>query len=124
MIGIFILILIHIIIMAGGIAVTLLLPAKITSALIVSLVFCVIAYLVFAAMTVLAAIQSKQKTMQNGGMIIASLIYFIVAFLGSLIFTVLHLPIKIHILLEIVILILGIVLLLVMLMAKLHIEKQ
>lgn len=124
MTGLFILILIHVVIIAGGAAVTLLLPAQITSALIISLIFCVIAYLVFAAMTVLAAIQSKQKAMQNGGLIIASLVYFAITLFGSVIFTVFHLPVKIHVLLEIVIMVLGVALMLMMLLAKLHIERQ
>lgn len=124
MTGLFILILIHVVIMAGGATVTLLLPANITSALIISLIFCGIAYLVFAAMTVLAAIQSKQKAMQNGGLIIASLVYFAITLFGSVIFTVFHLPVKIHVLLEIVIMVLGVVLMLLMLLAKLHIEEQ
>lgn len=124
MTGLFILILIHVVIIAGGAAVTLLLPAQITSALIISLIFCVIAYLVFAAMTVLAAIQSKQKAMQNGGLITASLVYFAITLFGSVIFTVFHLPVKIHVLLEVVIMVLGVALMLLMLLAKLHIERQ
>lgn len=119
-----ILILIHLLILVGGVAAALLLPAQITTSLVISVAFCAIAYLVFAAMTVLAAVQSRQKAMQNGGMITASLIYFVVTFLGSVLFMALHLSTKIHILLEIIILILGIVLLLMMLMAKLHIESQ
>lgn len=119
-----ILILIHLLILVGGVAAALLLPAQITASLVVSVTFCAIAYLVFAAMTVLAAVQSRQKAMQNGGMITASLIYFVVTFLGSVLFMALHLSTKIHILLEIIILILGIVLLLMLLMAKLHIESQ
>lgn len=124
MIGCFILIFIHILVIAGGIAVTLLLPAKITTSIVISLVFCVIAYLAFAATTIFTAIQSRQKGMQNGGMITASLIYFLVALIGSLILTALHVSVKIHILLEVVILIFGIVFMLLMLMAKLHIEGQ
>lgn len=122
--GLLILTFIHVVILAGGVAVTLLLPAQITPTLIISLVFCVIAYLVFAAMTVLAVNQSRQKTMQNGGLIIASLVYFAVALFGSVIFTVFYLPMKLHVLLEIVILVLGLVLMLLMLMAKLHVERQ
>lgn len=122
--GLWILILIHVLVLAGGTAVTLLLPDTITTSLVISLVFCDIAYLVFAAMTVLTTAQSRQKAMQNGGMITASLIYFVVTLFASLLFTVLHLGTKIHVLLEIVILISSVILLLLMLMAKQHIENQ
>ena len=122
--GLWILILIHVLVLAGGTAVTLLLPDTITPSLVISLVFCDIAYLVFAAMTVLTTAHSRQKAMQNSGMITASLIYFVVTLFASLLFTVLHLGTKIHVLLEIVILIFGVILLLLMLMAKQHIESQ
>ena len=46
--GLWILILIHVLVLAGGTAVTLLLPDTITPSLVISLVFCDIAYLVFA----------------------------------------------------------------------------
>lgn len=124
MIGLIILILIHAIVLAVGIAVALLLPAEITSALVISVVFCVVAYLVFAAVTVFLVLQSKQRVMQNGGLVTASLIYLAVTVIGSMLFTVLHLPAKIHILLEIVIMALGLILLLIMFLAKLHIENQ
>lgn len=122
MIGMIILAIIHALILIGGITVSLLLPAQITSTLVISLVFSSIAYLVFAAATLFAAYDAAENVIQNGGLIMSAVIYLLAALVLGFLCNLLHMPTKIHVLLEIVVMIAGIVFALVMYLAKRHIE--
>lgn len=122
--GLILLGVIHGIVLLVGVAVSLLLPAQITSPLVISLVFSAIAYLAFAASTMYAAWQSKEKAMQNGGIIIAAILYLVAALIASVVFAVLKLSTKIHILLEMILMAAGVIMLIMMIMAKRYIDSQ
>ena len=119
-----ILCLIHLVILSIGIAAALLLPSKVTYNLSISVTFCVIAYLCFAASTVIPYFSTRQQAMQNGGLITASLIYLLVTLIASVVLTLAKASFKVHLVLEIVIMGLGIVLWALMFLTKLHIDEQ
>lgn len=119
-----ILCLIHLVILAIAITAALVLPSEVTYNIGISVAFCAIAYLCFAASTVIPYFSSRQQAIQNGGLITASAIYFVVALVASVVLTLAKASFKVHLVLEVVVMGLGIVLWAMMLLAKLHIDEQ
>lgn len=115
---------IHIVILLLGITIAFVIPEKITANNVISVIFTSIAYIVFALIMILGTMDSRENVIQNSGITVVAAGYLVVCFVLSLIFTLVHLSIKWHIVLEVIIATIGIIMVAVMYLAKCHIEEQ
>ena len=115
---------IHIVILLLGITIAFVIPEKITANNVISVIFTSIAYIVFALIMILGTMDSRENVIQNSGITIVAVIYLVVCFVLSMIFNLVHMSIKWHIVLEVIIAAVGIIMVAVMYLAKIHIEEQ
>lgn len=113
---------IHAVVLIAGVAVALMIPAKISTQLLISVVFTAIAYLVFAASTVMSALDTREHAMQNIGVSTAALFYVGAALLVSVVTGMMHAAVKTVLIFQIIVMAAGIVLVLMMYLAKRHID--
>ncbi|MCR4951000.1 MAG: hypothetical protein K6A40_06735 [Solobacterium sp.] len=115
---------IHAIVLIAGVTVALMVPSKITTQHIISVICTAFAYLVFAASTVLGSMDDLQHATQNTGVTIAALFYLIAALLVSVVTGLMQASVKTVTIFQIIVMAAGIVFVMMMYMAKKHIDGQ
>lgn len=113
---------IHAIVLVAGVTVALLVPSEISTQHIISTVCTAFAYILFAASTVLSAMDDLQHSAQNTGVSIAALFYVLAALIVSVVTGMMHASVKTVTIFHIIVMAAGVVLVMMMYLAKKHID--
>ncbi|MCI8513562.1 MAG: hypothetical protein HFI93_02875 [Lachnospiraceae bacterium] len=114
----------YVIILAAGVAATLLLAEEITGRLLLSLVFIGVAFTAMFGMFILGMLDDRQNIMQNQAMTILGTLYFIVAVAATILVNILHFSTRAFVATEVIVLAFGSVGILWGLRGKQHIEES
>lgn len=114
----------YVIILAAGVAATLLLADEITGRLLMSLVFIALAFTAMFGLFVMGMMDDRQNIMQNQTMTILGALYFIVTVVVTILINLLRFSTRAFIAAELIVLALGSVGILWGLRGKQHIEEQ
>lgn len=114
----------YLILLAAGVAVTLLLAEEITGRLLLSLLFIALAFTAMFGLFIMGMLDDRQNIMQNQAMTILGTLYFVVTVVVTILVNLLHFSMKTFFAAELIVLALGAVGILWGLRGKQHIEEQ